>query len=340
MSLTRPQTAGPLVSARGAALLRGRTSGQLNKLWVVAVDGSLLSVQALHVTAALLTPGDQVRIITVSVGVTDLPDPSEDLSLTSGSKLSPEGLLMASKVELLTRGVPSRSISTELVDPDEKSIAEALSSETNLLRRNAGILVIGATGKGAMKRSGGAGANMMGKVAEQLLLSCKCPICLVKGGRLPIYPDGPIKSLRPPCTLVACADRSQVSTGAFDAALRMCRENDTLHILHVEASSRADEEIKIKHAWTDVAAKVEASGKGVSVVYNGIPKTNSSIVEAILDFCAASNCQAVCLGSIELVKKKPLDGKGAQAISLGSVAQAVARRCAAHTIIVKNFSAI
>ena len=44
-------------------------------------------------------------------------------------------------------------------------------------------------------------------------------------------------------------------------------------------------------AGRDVAAKVAASDKGVSVVYNGVPKTNGSVVEAILDFCAACHAK-------------------------------------------------
>lgn len=338
MSLARPATASPrggtFAPSATAGRLQRQKTGLANKIFVVAVDGSEQSVKGLHLTAAMWTPGDIARVITVCVTSNDAPDPTAVVSLSDAQKLSPEGLLMASKHELVLRGIPSRNVTTDLIDPEDKTIAEALAAETNLLRRNAGLLILGATGKGSIRRAAG-GAGLMGKVAEHVLLHCKCPIALVKTESPAIYDDGPIKSLRPSLTIVACADRSHISMSAFDAALRFCRGNDTLHVLHIE-TGRPDQEAPIKKYWEDVASKVSMSGSDVNVRVACVAKGNTSVVENILDFTHGCQAHLVVLGSIELVRAP----SNKERTVLGSVAQAVARRATMPTCIVKNFSAI
>ena len=82
------------------------------------------------------------------------------------------------------------------VDPEDKSIAEALVLQTSTLRRGAGLLVIGAAGKGATRRGGV--TLSMGRVAEHVLLHCKCPLLLVKGGDMAITAEPPLRPRQPP----------------------------------------------------------------------------------------------------------------------------------------------
>ena len=62
-----------------------------------------------------------------------------------------------------------------------------------------------------------------------------------------------------------------------------------------------------------------------------MPKVRN-IVETILQH--SNGAHVIVMGSLELVKAQ---GKK---MSLGSVAQSVAKRCGAHVCIIKNFSAI
>ena len=324
MSLTRPSTAGPLMLSFGTQRRPGlnrQNTRKVGKTFVVCVDGSDQSARGLLLASALAKPGeDMVRVITINMGMNDLAD---DL-LERGTPL---GLVEDAKSELMIRGLPGRSISTKVVDPEELSVAAAIVKETTFLRRSTGLLVLGACGKGAQRRKGEAGKGI-GSVADHVLINCKCPVTLVKED--PIYAiDAQPKSRRPPLKLVCCADRAQSSMGVFDAALRFCRAGDSLTVLHV-ATGRPEVEAKTEAYWKAEALKVNATSS-VQVDVGCVPNTGRDVVDTILGNC--HDYDVVVMGSLELVIAK---GK----IALGSIAHSVAKRCKAHVCIVKNFSCI
>ena len=85
------------------------------------------------------------------------------------------------------------------------------------------------------------------------------------------------------------------------------------------------------------AAKLDATLPDVKVEYCGVP-IETNIVDAIVDHCDASAAHLCVLASVELTK--PFGEAGARRFTLGSVAQALARRAQCHALVLKNFSAI
>ena len=210
MLAARPSTAIGISSPRTP---RGnnKPKGKSGKTFIVAVDGSAGSMRGLQLAAALCRPEDGVQVITVSVGMPDVPDPSTALASDSARSgtLSPEGLLAACRASLISHGTAAKQITTRLVDPEERTIAEALIRESD--KRPSAVLVLGCYGKGAIRRPAEAAAlreqGAFGSVTESALLHCRCPLALVKE-RL-IYGPGPQKAIRPMVRIVCCVDALQ-----------------------------------------------------------------------------------------------------------------------------------
>ena len=121
----------------------------------------------------------------------------------------------------------------------------------------------------------------------------------------------------------------QASLGTFDAALRFSRLGDQLTVLHVMTGDAAVE-AAAKAFWSAEASKVKSTSS-LDVLVSCVPHTGKDVVDTILGHL--TGCQVLVMGSLQMVTVR---GK----IVLGSVAQAVAKRAAAHVCIVKNFSAI
>ena len=64
--------------------------------------------------------------------------------------------------------------------------------------------------------------------------------------------------------------------------------------------------------------------------------SESTVVDAITDFCEAHSVHLCVLASVELTRGFGEQG-GTRRIALGSTAQAVARRASAHALVLKNF---
>lgn len=127
---------------RPSLLTRKPTQLTLPKKFVVAVDGSKMSIRGLQLAAFLMQPNlDTVTIITIGKKNTGAEwmdvDPSTDLekSLLSG-KLTPEQLLGAAQGELLRCGVRPSKVDMEVVDL-ETDPADAIIKYTIGLRRGA-----------------------------------------------------------------------------------------------------------------------------------------------------------------------------------------------------------
>ena len=304
----------------------------LSKTFIVALDGSDQAMRGLHLAAALCSPLDRIKVVTISVGITNFPTANVDSQSVDNqldfTKLSPEGLLARSKAELILAGVGPRSVITDMVDPGDSTIAETLVHESNVLRRGAGLLVIGSAGKGALKRKGTTG---LGSVATHVLMNCKCPIALVKGPELLSRgPRGEVMGVRPSLQICVCVDgasRSHISKGAFDAALRFCsRPGDRLAVLHVQTATPAEEEKSTKY-WVEEVQKAAFNSSTEVTFQSLVCEGTNDIVTTVLQKCDELHCQVVVTGSVELVKLHGSDHP------LGSVAQAVASRTRAHTII-------
>ena len=118
---------------------------------------------------------------------------------------------------------------------------------------------------------------------------------------------------------------AQASFGSFDGALRFCRAGDLLTVLHVRTKSDSEEE-RTQRYWEAEAAKVETSREGtVRVAVQCLPLKKQNVVETVLDGCSAADAHVVVLGSLELVSQ--MKGK----MALGSVAEAVSKRCGARS---------
>ena len=205
MSLARPSTA----LSRGysfhfGAVKKPSLTRQQTKLrgktFVVAVDGSEQAKGGLDLAAGLMRPGeDHVKIVTINVGVVDM-------AATGEAPITPMMHLDHAKADLMARGVPAAMIEKEAIDPEEMSIGEAIVKQTNFLRCGFGVLVLGATGKGAQKKVGDAGKGL-GKVADYVLLHAKCPVALVKDKN--VY-GGMANSMRPSLNIICCVDGANV----------------------------------------------------------------------------------------------------------------------------------
>lgn len=341
--MSTPRASAALSPPRSKLLQRPHTAGGPGKLFIVAVDGSAQSIGCLRVTAALFRAAarDTLKLVTVSVGVTDKPDPNAELSLSAGHKLNPEGLLMACKLEMVRLGIPARAITTEMIDPDEMTIAEALVDATAILRRGAGLIVVGTFGKGLEKR--GKAQGPMGHVAQHVLCMVKCPVVFVKGNDLVPTSDPGRERVRPALTTVVCIDGS-VSRGAFDASVHFSAPGDALHLVHVVTKGVQDEEeAKVSRYWEMEAAKIRMSNESLEVVVASPQAKRGEVAKALLAYCDAVRPALVVLASVELAKpteRTEHDAPQPHAQPLGSVAQAMATKCSAHVCITKNFSAI
>lgn len=205
----RPQTANAkqysfhFGSPRTNKLTRQQTRKK-GKTFVIAIDGSAVGHRGLDVAAGIMRPGeDFVKIVTISVGVVDVPDPKD---LNPGHALTPESMLNSAKSHLIARGVPAVMISTDEIVPEEESVSEAIVAQTDQLRKGAGVLVLGAIGKGAQRKAGDAGKGL-GSVADYALLHAKCPVLMVKDKD--VY-EGHEHSVRPPLSVVCCVDKTTV----------------------------------------------------------------------------------------------------------------------------------
>ena len=280
---TRPGTASPRTPRGGLQ----RRSAHASKTFVVAIDGSMATTDALSLACSLRSPVDLIKIITVSVGITAKVDSDVELSLTNaieGEKLVPDALLQAAKQELIrVYGVPGKLITTAIIDPDELTIAEALLRETNVLQEGVGLVVLGATGKGMAKRGPTHRQwKPIGSVAMHVLHHAKCPLVLAKGDSTLLHASAgapppvqasrpataPMVPVRPPMVVCVCIENAD-NKGAWDGALRFVRggglrqtwavpgalTHDEIHLVHVPTKT-AEEEVRVMRQWVDEASKV------------------------------------------------------------------------------------
>ena len=318
----------------------------------MAVDGSELSMRGVRLAAYLMDPErDRIKVVMVNMPEGVAPVSVEE-SLKSADITrkhdSPTKVLSAARSELAKCGCPAEKIQTDELYLEEEgtggadtlqAVAELLVSLANrMLRRTAGMLVLGAAGIGKAQKGTAKKAVDMGPVAHHALRYAKCAVTLCKEAQVDL--DSPLRATRFALHICVCADGSATSRGAFDAALRFCKAGDKLTVLHIASAStdggmsdRVDgEEHMVRRYWMDECEKVSFARDGLSVSFAPVilPR-QQTIVSTIIAFVEANQCQLCVMGSIQLIK---LEQGG---IVLGSVAQAVANRCRAHCCIVKSY---
>ena len=240
----RPSTAG--VGGRlGLRRQATRSSNESRKLFLVAVDGSELSMRGVRLAAYLMNPGiDRMRAVMVAM---PRPPPAatvEESLLQQGNQAeSPTTVLMAAKSEAIKCGIPANQIEVEEVTMEEEpqgtrdeillAVAQVLVSSANRsLRRSAGMLVLGAAGIGKAQHGTAKKAVDLGPVAQYVLQKAKCAVTFCKEAQVDL--DSARRTTRFAMHIAVCADGSHTSRGAFDTALRFCKAGDKLTVIHIE----------------------------------------------------------------------------------------------------------
>lgn len=138
-----------------------------NKIYIVCLDGSRMSLRGLRLTAFVMQPTDKVRIITVATGA-DGKTPEQILSdgelyLTTSCKVRP------------------RQVAKEIIHLEAgQQLGDAIVKVGNFTPGGSGIIVMGSAGRGgedAAVSSGNRpkGQQPMGSIAASVMHQSKVP---------------------------------------------------------------------------------------------------------------------------------------------------------------------
>ena len=175
----------------------------------------------------------------------------------------PSALLCCAR--LVRCGVPVSSTKIELIDPSNGSPAEAIIKHAATLRRGAGVMLMGASGKG-MQAKVGCGLSL-GSTAEQVLTQIKCPLILLKHKELHDVANSVSKVLRLPMRVMMCANTSHTCKAAFDAAYHFCRPGDELYVVHVDQGTDTSGSSRY---WEGEVGKLAAHETTIAISYHGL----------------------------------------------------------------------
>ena len=193
-----------------------------DRTYLVGLDGSDLSWEALRLATRIMGPKDDVHALAI-VKPGGAPD-----SLVAVA----EGILRGAGLLGAARGGAQFVVETEALK-DGWTIAQQLIYAANHVNNRRGILVMGAAGGGAEGKAHPAGNPPMGSVARDALHQVKVPLVLVRGNptRAPSKSDvasPPAAAAsaaaaadggahaRAPMTVAVCVDDDSVSDHAFD----------------------------------------------------------------------------------------------------------------------------
>ena len=193
-----------------------------DRTYLVGLDGSDLSWEALRLATRIMGPKDDVHALAI-VKPGGAPE-----SLVADA----EGILRGAGLLGAARGGAQFVVETEALK-DGWTIAQQLIYAANHVNNRRGILVMGAAGGGAEGKAHPAGNPPMGSVARDALHQVKVPLVLVRGNptRAPSKSDvasPPAAAAsaaaaadggahaRAPMTVAVCVDDDSVSDHAFD----------------------------------------------------------------------------------------------------------------------------
>lgn len=151
-------------------LQRQKSGINNNKIFVVCLDGSRLSMRGLRLAAFTMQPTDKVQLVTVDV----------EAELVQGK--TPEQILSDASLYLTTTGrLRDRQVSKSVLKVGEgQTIQQVIINAGNWTSGGAGVLVLGSAGRGgeAAEESAGRrpkGQQPMGHVAEAVMAVSKVP---------------------------------------------------------------------------------------------------------------------------------------------------------------------
>jgi nucleotide-binding universal stress UspA family protein len=302
-----------------------------DSLWVVAIDGSALGKNALHLAAWLMNPKNKLKGGQDNVLVVHCTKPGSTNDLSH--------LFATCTTELMKCGLWEQRIKCQGIElPHGWGVGDAIVYFANHvgLAQDDKVknthLVLGCAGPDDTGNY-----SRMGEIAKQCLAKVKVPVTVVKDKW--VYKEGALGRLarlgmngQPGIKVVVCVDGSVSSDLALDKAASLCREGDTLEALYVtSAEHEMDETARIASKYGAECAKIKESIGLVAGTFKNIehdPHSGTSIADDIVT--AAFDADLIVMGSVELVNIK-------RRHTLGSVCISVAKHPTAHLCVVKHY---
>jgi len=342
--MARPGTAPPMMLASAHSLVKGRarlgTNRVTSKTFVVAVDGTRMSIRAVRLAAWLcdVSTMDKIKCVSVSDG--------KEISRMAALENIKQGELELQNLGLRRHILPAQVL----------PIAEGDTVVETLNKAAVGChLVLGAGGEKRGQSQGRGKAKVdpafIGSVSLQCMASCTAPVILCKPKGTPLLDttQGMQRRLATPSTvgttIVVAVDGGHVSQKCFDMALRFVTRKDTVYICHVQNSDQDVEGASaaqntllgnsaVASYYASECAKAQSRFNGATFEFMPLTMVKHSVVETILEFTERDEVLAdlIIMGSVELGKL------GSKVLALGSVSAAIARRTPAHVLIAKHFA--
>lgn len=302
-------------------------------MWVVAVDGSDLSLRALRLACFLMNPKLKTDSLCVLHIVKEMGVDADSLEKQCKAEAQSCGVLSD------IRGHNQFAFKT-VVMPNGWEAGDVLVYFTNHIglfkKGTSGTrLVLGAQGADA-KGGEGKMANL-GHIATQCLAKVKVPTITVSRAWQGLNGEQTNllgrkarvgKDQSSGVKIVVCVDDTHVSEVAFDKAVSVARKGDTLVALHVVGTytDRAMTE-RVKSHFDGECGKVAAS-KGIQCDLQ-VYTSKESLTDAVLD--ATCDADLLVMGSVEL-------GDMRKRKTLGSNVLGVAKGTRCHLCVVKQLS--
>jgi len=301
------------------------------KLWVVAIDGSQVSMRALRLAAFLMdTPTKASKSTDHLLAVHIIPTGvARDTVLEGTCKAE------AVKCGLTVDGRSDHQFGFKTISmPFGWQVGDAIVYFANHVMHGHARLVLGAMGMDETKSP-----SKLGSIATQALAKSKVPVTVVKGpwgtttgdrdpmGR-PVR-QGLDASIQTGLNIVCCVDGTSTGDVALDFAASLCREGDTLSALHIEGNNAA-RTVLAEQKYKAECMKIKESKKLAECAFSKERIEGSSIADSIAKGQAAANADVLVMGTVELVNISKRN-------TLGSVALGIAKRCEAHLCVVKNY---
>ena len=325
-----------------AKLRKSKT--QKGKSYLIAVDGSNLSMRAVKLAGFLAHPFDSIKVFTIQDGA----------AATSLDEYKTVLKTMCKRPTLALCEFKTVPLKAEYKDDIKGQMVEFANQHP------ASILILGAAGRkmeDAEKTAGKrrAGEAPLGSVAKACVSRVIGPVILVKKKATPDIDDE--RRLRDRTMsdgsagsagihIMCCVDGSTLSQRCLDYATHIAQGGDTVSVLFVRDTDKAMihmshaanaklGESQVESSYRDQIAKLDECTPNTTFRFTAKSK-HGSIPDTLLEVSESEQMPAdiVLLGSVQLAKV----GTDGEAMGLGSVSAVVLQKTGAHPMIVKNFA--